>query len=248
MLLRSRRRWRDIQRRGRAVALSVCMWVDVKMQPWTLILGESKNEDSPHSAEGSSATDSGRGASDEGGGGDGRPARYIPPPPPPATAPRGAPYWAVHQQQLPSCAPSSSSSSSSSSHTLPSRPLLRSARKQTAAPGAQHPYPTSTRGTVRFKGLNTTPEEDADEVEMTTTMTLPSTARSSALCDGLPRNGGPCGARGCPPPPPARARVDAASTSTPSRIVLPASLSSSAPTSSSRSPCIFVTTSRSLDV
>ena len=222
----------------------------VKMQPWTLILGESKNEDSPHSAEGSSATDSGRGASDEGG--DGRPTRYIPPPPPPASAPR-EPYWDVHHHlpQQPS-----SSAWSSSSHTLPSRPLLRSARKQTGPGGSGHQlYPTSTRGTVRFKGLNTTPEEDAEEVEMTTsppssasTMTLPSVrpTSTSAVCDGLPRNG-LCGARSCvPPPPPARQRVDLATTSTPSRIVLPESMSSSSTTS--RSPCIFVTTSRSFDV
>jgi len=223
------------------------------MQPWTLVLGESKNEDSPHSAEGSSATDSGRGASDEGC--DGRPARYIPPPPPPAAAPR-APYWAVHhhlhQQPQPEPPPSSTPSTS---HTLPSRSLLRSARKQ-AGPsgGGHHLYPTSTRSTVRFKGLNTTPEEDVDELEMTSTvpttstMTLPavkSGGGTAAVCDGLPRNGS-CGARGCPPPPPVRQRVDLAATSTPSRIVLPESLSSS--TSTSRSPCIFVTTSRSFDV
>jgi len=221
------------------------------MQPWTLIIGESKNEDSPHSAEGSSATDSGRGASDEGG--DGRPTRYIPPPPPPASAPR-APYWAVHhhltqqqQQQPPAC-----STPSSSSHTLPSRSLLRSARKQTG-PGASghHLYPTSTRGTVRFKGLNTTPEEDVDELEMTTaappstsSLTLPSIRSGvSAVSDGLPRNGS-CGARSCAAPPPPTRQV--ASTSTPSRIVLPESLSTSSTTS--RSPCIFVTTSRSFDV
>lgn len=227
-------------------------FVHVKMQPWTLILGESKNEDSPHSAEGSSATDSGRGASDEGC--DGRPTRYIPPPPPPASAPR-APYWAVHHHlhQQPQLQPPSSASSSS--HTLPCRSLLRSARKQTGASGSGlHHYPTSTRGTVRFKGLNTTPEEDADEVEMTTsvptsssTMTLPSvkSSGSTTVCDGLPRNGS-CGVRGCAPPPPVRQRADFTPTSTPSRIVLPESLSSSS--TSSRSPCIFVTTSRSFDV
>jgi len=229
------------------------MCVNVKMQPWTLILDESKNEDSPHSAEGSSATDSGRGASDEGC--DGRPTRYIPPPPPPASAPR-APYWAVHHHlhQQPHLQPPPPASSSS--QTLPSRSLLRSARKQTPPSGCgHHLYPTSTRGTVRFKGLNSTPEEDADEVEMmttapasTSTMTLPSVRSSAttAVCDGLPRNG-LCGARGCAPPPaPVRQRVDHSATSTPSRIVLPESLSSSSPTS--RSPCIFVTTSRSFDV
>jgi len=227
--------------------MCVCVCVCVKMQPWTLIVGESKNEDSPHSAEGSSATDSGRGASDEGG--DGRPTRYIPPPPPPASAPR-APYWAVHHHLHPQVQPPSSTLSSS--HTLPSRPLLRSARKHTGPGGSgHHLYPTSTRGTVRFKGLNTTPEEDVDELEMTTspspmsstTMTLPSVKSSgtAGVCDGLPRNGS-CGARNCaPPPPPARF----ANTSTPSRIVLPESLSSS---TTSRSPCIFVTTSRSFDV
>lgn len=239
----------------------------VKMQPWTLILGEPKNEDSPHSAEGSSATDSGRGASDEGG--DNRPLRYIPPPPPPASVPRAS-HWAVqhHPHQQPPPYSSCPSSSSSSSHSLPSRSLLRSARKQTGpgAAGGHHLYPTSTRGTVRFKGLNTTPEEDADEVEMTasapstSTMTLPSvrssTTAAALVCDGLPRNGTCGGARGScgPPPPPVRQRVDpvaaaaaaATATSTPSRIVLPDSLSSSSTTS--RSPCIFVTTSRSFDV
>jgi len=217
------------------------------MHPWTLVLDESKNEDSPHSAEGSSATDSGRGASDEGG--DGRPTRYIPPPPPPASAPR-APYWAVHHHlhQHPHQSPSSASSTS---HTMPSRSLLRSARKQTAPSGAgHHLYPTSTRGTVRFKGLNTTPEEDADEVEMMTSgssMTLPSVKAGStaAVCDGLPRNGS-CGSRSCAPPPPVRQRVDHSASSTPSRIVLPESLSTSSTTS--RSPCIFVATSRSFDV
>jgi len=138
-----------------------------------------------------------------------------------------------------------------SSHTLPSRPLLRSARKQTGPGGSgHHLYPTSTRGTVRFKGLNTTPEEDVDEMEMnissptsTVTMTLPSVRSSGTVpvCDGLPHNGS-CG----PPLPPTRQRVDLAATSTPSRIVLPESLSSSSATS--RSPCIFVTTSRSFDV
>lgn len=225
----------------------------VKMQPWALIVDESKNEDSPHSAEGSSATDSGRGASDEGG--DSRPTRYIPPPPPPASAPR-APYWAVHHhlsQQSPS------STSSPPSHTMPSRSLLRSARKQTGPSGSgHHLYPTSTRSTVRFKGLNSTPEEDVDEVEMTTTaptststMTLPSLRSSGTVSvyDGLPRNGS-CGARSCapPPPPPVRQRLDHAATSTPSRIILPESLSSSASSATTRSPCIFVTTSRSFDV
>lgn len=229
---------------------------------------DTRHENSPHSAEGSSATDSGRGASDEGC--DGRPTRYIPPPPPPASLPRPA-YWTVHhhhlhqQPQLQPPSSTSASSSSSSSHTLPSRSLLRSARKQTApgASSALHQYPTSTRSTVRFKGLNTTPEEDADELEMTTsvatsssTMTLPTVNKSSgsaAACDGLPRNGSSCGARDCAPPPPVRQqRVDHAATSTPSRIVLPQSLSAASAAAStsttSRSPCIFVTTSRSLDV
>jgi len=234
------------------------------MQPWALVLSESKNEDSPHSAEGSSATDSGRGASDEGC--DGRPTRYIPPPPPPASLPRPA-YWTVHhhphpQSHLQPPPPSSSVPESSSSHTLPSRSLLRSARKQTsaAAPALHQQYPPSSRGTVRFKGLNSTPEEDADEVEMTTSVpTTPATATlptvKSSVSDGLPRNGLSRGARGSAPTPPVRQqpRVDHAITSTPSRIVLPQSLSAtaaaaaSAPTTS-RSPCIFVTTSRSFDV
>jgi len=97
---------------------------------------ENVERDSVHSVEGDgSITDSGRGPSEEGG--DGRTSAVAPRDrylPPPPPPPRGGAYWA--QQQ----------------------PLLQPSHRAhtTAAKTQSHP-------TVRFHGLSTMPEEDADD-------------------------------------------------------------------------------------
>ena len=78
-------------------------------QSWGMIRANGDLEkDSVHSAE-DSLTDSGRGASDEGG--DGSRQRFIPPPPPPT---RGSYWLQQHQQQLQRCRKSVNNASKSS--------------------------------------------------------------------------------------------------------------------------------------
>lgn len=108
------------------------------MSPWTLkVNGGDTERDSIHSAEGS-GTDSGRGPSEEGEAG-GRP-RYIPPPPPPT---RGT-YWLQQQQQQ-------------QQHLLSQSRLVTSTSRLKGTTSSNHHH--HHRNTVRFQGLNSTPEE-----------------------------------------------------------------------------------------